>query len=128
MTQPRNPFEVELDKNDANYVPLSPLSFLRRTASVYPNRLSVIHGDLRRTWAESYERCVRLASAISATTLDESTPPERSAPSGTSAVIRLVTASRRWCSSSASRSRSEPRRRSANETCHHRCGLPGVAP
>ena len=65
MTQHRNPFEVELDKNDANYVPLSPLSFLRRTASVYPNRLSVIHGDIRRTWAESYERCVRLASALS---------------------------------------------------------------
>ena len=65
MTQSRNPFEIELDKNDANYVPLSPLSFLRRTASVYPNRLSVIHGDIRRTWAESYERCVRLASALS---------------------------------------------------------------
>jgi fatty-acyl-CoA synthase len=65
MTQHRNPFEIELDKNDANYVPLSPLSFLRRTASVYPNRLSVIHGDIRRTWAESYERCVRLASALS---------------------------------------------------------------
>jgi fatty-acyl-CoA synthase len=65
MTQHRNPFEVELDKNDANYVPLSPLSFLRRTASVYPNRLSVIHGDIRRNWAESYERCVRLASALS---------------------------------------------------------------
>jgi fatty-acyl-CoA synthase len=65
MTQPRNPFEVELDKNDANYVPLSPLSFLRRTASVYPNRLSVIHGDIRRTWAETNERCVRLASALS---------------------------------------------------------------
>ena len=39
MTQSRNPFEIELDKNDANYVPLSPLSFLRRTAAVYPNRL-----------------------------------------------------------------------------------------
>ena len=65
MTQHRNPFEVELDKNDANYVPLSPLSFLRRTASVYPNRLSVIHGDIRRTWAETHERCVRLASALS---------------------------------------------------------------
>src|SRR3954470_21577179 len=65
MTQHRNPFEVELDKNDANYVPLSPLSFLRRTASIYPNRLAVIHGEIRRTWAESYDRCVRLASALS---------------------------------------------------------------
>src|SRR4029450_9274292 len=65
MTQSRNPFEIELDKNDANYVPLSPLSFLRRTASIYPNRLSVIHGDIRRTWAETHERCIRLASALS---------------------------------------------------------------
>jgi len=65
MTQHRNPFEVELDKNAANYVPLSPLSFLRRTASIYPNRLAVIHGEIRRTWEETYERCVRLASALS---------------------------------------------------------------
>ena len=65
MTQHRNPFEIELDKNEANYVPLSPLSFIRRTASVYPNRTAVIHGAVRRTWAESYERCVRLASALS---------------------------------------------------------------
>src|SRR3954468_22750126 len=65
MTQHRNPFEVELDKNDANYVPLSPLSFIRRTAAVYPNRPAIIHGAIRRTWAESYDRCVRLASALS---------------------------------------------------------------
>ena len=66
MTQHRNPFEVELDKNDANYVPLSPLSFLRRTASVYPNRLSVIHGDIRRTWAETLAAAAGSASALAA--------------------------------------------------------------
>ena len=61
----RNPYEVDLDKNAANYVPLSPLSFIQRTAAVYPQRTAVIHGAVRRTWRETYERCVRLASALS---------------------------------------------------------------
>jgi fatty-acyl-CoA synthase len=60
----RNIFEVDLDKNAANFEPLSPLSFIRRTAAVYPERTAVVHGDLRRTWRETYERCVRLASAL----------------------------------------------------------------
>jgi fatty-acyl-CoA synthase len=60
----RNPYELDLDKNAANYVALSPLSFIQRTAAVYPNRTAVVHGDLRRTWHETYERCVRLASAL----------------------------------------------------------------
>ena len=65
MTDPRhNPYEIDLEQNAANTVPLSPLSFLRRTAAVYPQRIAVIHGPLRRTWAETYERCVRLASAL----------------------------------------------------------------
>jgi fatty-acyl-CoA synthase len=58
------PFAFGLDKNPANYVPLSPLSFLRRTADVYPERLAVIHGDQRRTWRQTYARCRRLASAL----------------------------------------------------------------
>jgi len=61
-----NPYEIDLDQNAANTTPLTPLSFLRRTASVYPNRLAIVHGDLRRTWKETYERCVRLASALKA--------------------------------------------------------------
>src|SRR4051812_33569144 len=61
-----NPFETGLDKNAANYVPLSPIGFLRRSASVYPNRTSVIHGDRRYTWRQSLERCSRLASALRA--------------------------------------------------------------
>jgi fatty-acyl-CoA synthase len=60
-----NPYEVELDRNPANFVPLSPLSFLRRTASVYPDATAVVHGKLKRSWRETYERCVRLASALS---------------------------------------------------------------
>ena len=59
-----NIYEIDLDRNAANYVPLSPLSFLGRTASVYPNRLAVVHGRARYTWAETSRRCHRLASAL----------------------------------------------------------------
>src|SRR5690242_11229137 len=59
-----NPFETGLDKNAANYVPLSPIGFLRRSASVYPDRVSVIHGERRYTWRQSLERCRLLASAL----------------------------------------------------------------
>ncbi len=61
---PANSFELGLDKNAANYVPLSPLSFLRRAASVFPDRLAVTHGSHRTTWRETYARCRRLASAL----------------------------------------------------------------
>ena len=44
---PANPYTIGLDKNAANYTPLSPLSFIERTASVYPQRASVIHGARR---------------------------------------------------------------------------------
>ena len=59
-----SPYESGLDRNDANFVPLSPLSLLRRTATVYPDRTAIIHGDIRRNWAETYDRCRRLASAL----------------------------------------------------------------
>ena len=59
-----NPYEIGLDRNAANYVPLSPLTFLERTAAVYPARTSVIHGARRYTWAETQARCRRLASAL----------------------------------------------------------------
>jgi fatty-acyl-CoA synthase len=61
-----NPYSVGLDKNAANYTPLSPLSLLARSAYVYPQRVAVIHGDRRLTWREVYERCRRLASALRA--------------------------------------------------------------
>jgi fatty-acyl-CoA synthase len=60
----QNLYEHGLDKNTANYVALSPLSFIQRTAAVYPNRTAVIYGDLRRNWRETYERCIRLSSAL----------------------------------------------------------------
>jgi fatty-acyl-CoA synthase len=53
-----------LDRGPANHVPLTPLHFLDRTAEVFPERIAVIHGNLRRTWAETRERCYRLASAL----------------------------------------------------------------
>ncbi|MBL8460594.1 MAG: AMP-binding protein, partial [Zoogloea sp.] len=61
-----NPYDHGLDKCAANHVPLSPLSFLERTAQIYPNRPSVIHGARRFTWRETYARCRRLASALTA--------------------------------------------------------------
>ncbi|HEX4889624.1 MAG TPA: acyl-CoA synthetase [Alphaproteobacteria bacterium] len=62
---PSNIYDLNLDKNQANYQPLTPLSFLRRTADVYPNRIAVVHGDVKFTYAEFYARCRRLASALS---------------------------------------------------------------
>ena len=61
---PQNIYSIGLDKNPANYVPLSPLTFLERAASVFPDQPAVVHGDLRYTWKESYDRCRRLASAL----------------------------------------------------------------
>ncbi len=59
-----SPYDTDLDKNPANHVALSPLGFLERAAAVYPKRLSVVHGKTRHTWAETYGRCRRLASAL----------------------------------------------------------------
>jgi fatty-acyl-CoA synthase len=61
----RNPYEMDLDKNPANYQPLSPLTFLERAAFVYPKTVAIIHGDIRITYDEFYGRCRRLASALS---------------------------------------------------------------
>ena len=60
----QNLFERDLGKNAANYAPLTPLSFIERAACVYPQRTSVIHGTERYTWKQTYERAVRLASAL----------------------------------------------------------------
>ena len=58
-------YDTNLDKNDANFTPLSPLSFLIRAAEVYPNRTSIIHGKKQFTWLETYKRSKQLASALS---------------------------------------------------------------
>ena len=59
-----NAYSSGLDRNQANHAPLSPLSFIERAAMVYPRRVAVVHGQVRRTWAEVYERSRRLASAL----------------------------------------------------------------
>ena len=56
--------ETGLDKNAANFVPLTPLSHLRRAAHLYPEYEAVVYGKTRRTYAEYYQRCSRLASAL----------------------------------------------------------------
>ena len=56
--------ETGLEKNAANYVPLTPLSHLRRAATVFPNHLAVVYGTHRKTYAEYHERATRLASAL----------------------------------------------------------------
>ena len=58
------PYEQGLDKNPANFAPLTPLSFLPKAAAVYPERIAVIHGSRRFTWREHYVRARRLASAL----------------------------------------------------------------
>jgi len=57
-------YDTDLEKNKANYTPLSPLTFIERAASVYPERIAQIHGERRYSWAETYRRCRRLASAL----------------------------------------------------------------
>ena len=55
---------AELGKTAANHVPLSPVSILKRTARVHPEKPAVIHGSIRRTWLDTEERCKKLASAL----------------------------------------------------------------
>ncbi|MFT5173829.1 MAG: fatty-acyl-CoA synthase [Gammaproteobacteria bacterium] len=57
-------YEQDLQRNAANYVPLSPLSFLERSATIYPHKIAIVHGDVRITYAQMRSRCRRLASAL----------------------------------------------------------------
>ncbi|MPV85980.1 acyl-CoA synthetase [Ostreibacterium oceani] len=57
-------FDTDLDKNLANYTELSPLTFIERAASVYPEHTAVVYGNVRRNWREIYQRCIQLASAL----------------------------------------------------------------
>lgn len=59
-----NMFEQGLGKTEANHTPLTPLTFIERTAVAHPQRTAVIHGDIRRNWAQTYERCLKMASAL----------------------------------------------------------------
>ena len=59
-------YDFALDKTAANYAALTPLSFMARTAAIYPDELAVSYGTVRRNWGETYERCCRLAGALAA--------------------------------------------------------------
>ena len=59
-----NPYETNLDKNQANYVPLTPLSFLERAKDIYPNYEAVVYESRKYTWSEVYKRCIKFASAL----------------------------------------------------------------
>lgn len=60
-----NPYNTDLDRNRANHQPLTPLTFLERAASVFPDHTAIVHGALRRTYDEFYARSRQLASALS---------------------------------------------------------------
>ncbi|MFJ7439412.1 acyl-CoA synthetase [Methylorubrum thiocyanatum] len=59
-------YDRDLDRNPANYQPLTPLTYLDRAARTFPDHVAVIHGPLRRSYAELYARCRRLAAALAA--------------------------------------------------------------
>ena len=59
-----NHYETNLDKNNANFVPLTPLSFLERAKDIYPNYEALVYESRSYTWAEVYKRCTKFASAL----------------------------------------------------------------
>ena len=60
-----NMYDLNLDKNESNFVPLTPLSFLKRSAEVYPQKTSIIHGKRIYNWEQTYKRSLQFASALS---------------------------------------------------------------
>src|SRR5215203_1009625 len=60
----RPAYDTDLDKNPANYQPLTPLTYLERAASIFPEHTAIIHGSLRRNYRDFYVRSRRLASAL----------------------------------------------------------------
>ncbi|WP_441277319.1 acyl-CoA synthetase [Tardiphaga sp. 172_B4_N1_3] len=64
MIPDQGAYSIGLDQTPANFVPLSPLSFLKRSAAVYPDLTSTVYEGRRFTWAQTYERCRRFASFL----------------------------------------------------------------
>src|SRR5690348_5485326 len=71
MSAAQSQYDIGLDKTAANYVPLTPLSFLARSAAVYPDHVSTVYEGLRFTWGETYARCRRFASYLASRGVDE---------------------------------------------------------
>ncbi len=59
-----NKYNQNLDKNEANFVPLTPLSFLERAKDIYPDYVGIVYEDRSYTWSEIYKRCIKFASAL----------------------------------------------------------------
>ena len=57
-------YDKNLNKNNANFVPLTPLSFLKRAKDIYPNYEALVYEDRKYTWSEIYKRCTKFASAL----------------------------------------------------------------
>ena len=75
MSRTQNQYNIGLDKTPANYVALSPLSFIARSAAVYPNHVSAVYERRVYTWAETYSRCRRFASYLSKCGIAEGDTP-----------------------------------------------------
>src|ERR1700757_3134333 len=71
MSERQNQYNTGLDKTPANYVPLSPLSFLARSAAVYPDHVSTVYEGRTFTWAETFARCRRFASYLASKGIGE---------------------------------------------------------
>src|SRR5215469_16191630 len=71
MSGKQSQYDIGLDKTPANYVPLTPLSFIARSAAVFPNHLSAVYEDRFFTWSETYARCRRFASYLCAKGIGE---------------------------------------------------------
>ena len=57
-------FDTGLERNSANYAPLTPIDYLKRAAEVYGGKTAIVHGDMRQTWAETWQRCCQMAAAL----------------------------------------------------------------
>jgi len=71
MSKTQNQYDIGLDKTPANYVPLSPLSFIARSAAVHPDHLSTVYEGRVFTWAQTYARCRRFASYLASRNIGE---------------------------------------------------------
>src|SRR5215470_8720533 len=71
MSERQNHYNLGLDKTPANYVPLTPLSFLARSAAVYPDHVSAVYEGRSFTWSETHERCRRFASYLASKGIGE---------------------------------------------------------
>ena len=60
-----NHYDTNLEKNEANHVPLTPLTFLKRATEIYPNYEAIVYEDRSYTWNEVYKRAIKFASALS---------------------------------------------------------------